>query len=142
MITSIAHVCFGVPDLQRSESFYRDILGFAPAYDFVNDSGKRFGTCLYAGGRTFVELFVSSLPPSEQGHRHVCFEVDDIHAEVARLRKAGIEVTDPKTGSDRSLSAWLKDPDGNRIELQQYAPDSKQTLWLARVSARPVSGAG
>ncbi len=72
MIRSIAHVCFGVSDLARAERFYLDVLGMSPAYDFVNAEGRRFGTCLHAGGGTFVELFESGLPPSEQGHRHVC----------------------------------------------------------------------
>ena len=132
MISSIAHVCFGVPDLERSERFYRDVLGFPVAYDFVNAEGRRFGVCLHAGGGTFVELFESRLPPAGQGHRHVCFEVDDIHGMVAELRAKGVEVTEPKTGSDRSISAWLADPDGNRIELQQYTAESKQKNWPAR----------
>ena len=31
---------------------------------------------------------------------------------------------------DRSLQAWLADPDGNRIELHQYRPESKQSPSL------------
>ena len=129
MIKSIAHTCLGVADLERSTKFYRDALGFACAYDFVNDKGERYGQCLHVGSGTFLELFLSGLKPGEQGHRHVCYEVDDIAAAVAELRKRGIEVTEPKLGSDRTLSAWLADPDGNRIELQEYTPDSKQKPW-------------
>ena len=39
-------------------------------------------------------------------------------------------VTAPNLGADHSWQAWLADPDGNRIELHQYTPESKQTPWL------------
>ena len=35
-------------------------------------------------------------------------------------------VTGRKTGNDRSRQAWVKDPDGNLIELQEYTPQSRQ----------------
>jgi hypothetical protein len=33
-------------------------------------------------------------------------------------------------GSDQSWQAWLADPDGNRIELHAYTPESKQLRAL------------
>ena len=33
-------------------------------------------------------------------------------------------------GGDNSWQAWTCDPDGNRIELHQYTPESKQTPSL------------
>jgi len=33
-------------------------------------------------------------------------------------------------GSDNSYQCWLDDPDGNRIELHQYTPESRQTPHL------------
>ncbi len=33
-------------------------------------------------------------------------------------------------GSDHSWQAWLSDPDGNRVELHQYTPESWQTPAL------------
>ena len=132
MIKGLAHVCFVVGDLERSLSFYRDKLGLAPAFDFVNDQGERFGIYLHAGGRGFLELFVGKLDQraAGQAYQHLCLEVDDLPATVAAIRLAGVEVSEPKTGSDRSVQAWLSDPDGNRIELHQYTPQSKQGPWV------------
>lgn len=45
--------------------------------------------------------------------------------------ESGVEVGDITFGSDQSWQAWLKDPDGNNIELHGYTPESKQTPWLA-----------
>lgn len=132
MIKSLAHVCFTVSDLDNSIAFYCDKLGLTPAFDFVNAQGQRFGVYLHVGGRSFVELFRGELaePAKGQSYRHFCLEVDDIEATVAELRSRGVEVTDPKLGSDNSWQAWLNDPDGNRIELHAYTPESRQAAWL------------
>ena len=134
MITGIAHACYTVTDLQRSIAFYRDGLGMVPAFDFVDESGRRYGLYLHAGGRNFVELFEGQ--PGEraegQSFRHVCLEVDDIQATVAELRDRGVEVSEPKLGRDQSWQAWITDPDGNRFELHQYTASSWQSPSLAQ----------
>ncbi len=132
MITGLAHVCFTVADLDASEAFYRDQLGFTHAFDFVNDAGERHGVYLHIGGRSFLELFTGDLsaPAEGQSYRHLCLEVDDMDATVSELTGRGVEVTEVKLGSDNSYQAWLADPDGNRIELHHYTPSSKQGPWL------------
>ena len=132
MITGLAHVCFTVRDLEQSLSFYRDRLGLRSAFDFVNDKGERFGVYLHVGGRSFIELFQGEAGQATdaQSDRHLCLEVDDIEATVATLRERGIEVSSPQMGSDHAWQSWLADPDGNRIELHCYMPQSKQAAWL------------
>ncbi|MBN1249821.1 MAG: VOC family protein [Anaerolineae bacterium] len=132
MIRNIAHACFTVSDLDRALRFYRDGLGLAEAFDFVNDEGHRFGVYLHTGGRNFLELFEGSLsePADGQSYRHICLEVDDIEATVATLQDRGIEVSPVKLGRDHSYQAWLTDPDGNRIELHQYTLESWQAPSL------------
>ena len=70
-------------------------------------------------------------PAQKQSFRHICLEVDDIRTTVERLRSKGIEVSEPKLGKDRSWQAWITDPDGNRIELHDYNPDSKQAPFVS-----------
>jgi hypothetical protein len=45
---------------------------------------------------------------------------------VTLIESRGVTVTGRKTGNDRSRQAWVKDPDGNLIELQEYTPQSRQ----------------
>jgi len=132
MITGIAHTCFHVADLERSVAFYCDGLGFRHAFDFVRDTGERHGCYLHIGGRQFIELFQRPLGERADGQsfRHICLEVDDINATVAELRGRGVEVTDPKMGSDESWQSWIEDPDGNRMELHQYTPASWQAPYV------------
>lgn len=128
MIKGLAHVCFIVRDLDASIAFYRDKLGMKEGFPFLKDDGTRFGVYLHAGARNFIELFVGKPEAydEKQSYRHICLEVDDIQGTVKAWRAKGVEVTDVKMGSDHSWQAWLKDPDGNAIELHHYTPESKQ----------------
>ena len=48
-------------------------------------------------------------------------------ARIQRLLESrGIEVTNMKSGMDHSIQAWIKDPDGNAIELMEYTHESLQ----------------
>ena len=131
MITGFAHSCFVVRDLDASLAFYVDGLGLTPAFDFVNDQGVRFGVYLYLSGRNFIELFQGTVeePSPNQSFKHICLEVDDIDTTVAAIQAKGIAVGPISLGSDHSWQAWLADPDGNRIELHGYTPESKQAKW-------------
>ena len=133
MITGLAHVCFTVNDLDRSTAFYRDVVGMEPAFDFRRPSGELFGRYLRMGRRTFLELFQGqgvAAGGEKTTYRHLCLEVDDIRATADELRRRGADVGEVKLGSDGSWQAWLTDPDGNRIELHQYTPESRQTPFL------------
>jgi len=134
MVKCVSHVCFVVSDLEESIRFYTEKLGLRVAFDFKSATGVRHGVYLHVGARSFVELFTGAPQPAPEkaSFRHICLEVDSIVAIVASLRAAGVEVSDPKLGGDGSLQSWLKDPDGNAIELHEFLPDSLQAAALAR----------
>ena len=134
MITGVAHVCFIVSNLEASERFYCGQLGMQHAFDFKAADGRRTGMYILAGRRTFIEIFEGKVEAGGAGasFRHTCLEVDDFDATVATLRARGVEVTDVKLGMDNSYQAWLKDPDGNAIELHGYTAKSWQAPFLAR----------
>ncbi len=132
MIRGIAHVCFLVADLDLSLRFYCGGLGLQRAFDFHDEEGRRTGCYLRIGGRSFLELFeaYTDLPGESQRFQHLCLEVDDLPATVEELRGRGVEVSDPVLGGDRAWQSWITDPDGNRIELHAYTPESLQTPHL------------
>jgi catechol 2,3-dioxygenase-like lactoylglutathione lyase family enzyme len=133
MILGLAHACYVVADLDRAIDFYSAKLGFRIAFEFKRDTGERYGVYLKAGKRNFIELFKGAPAPRDdkQSYRHICLEVDDVARTVVELRAKGIECTDPKLGTDQSWQAWIKDPDGNALELHGYTPQSWQTPHLA-----------
>ena len=134
MIKGLAHVCFIVRNLEASIEFYQGKLGFRHAFDFIDAQGKRTGAYFLIGGRNFIEMFTGEVGVAAEkpSYRHFCVEVDDIEKTVADLRAKGVEVTPIARGSDRSWQAWVTDPDGNRIEMQAYTPESKQEAALRR----------
>ena len=133
MITGLAHVCFVVRDLNKAVEFYVSKLGLPIAFEFKNEQGVRYGVYLKAGGRCFVELFHGEVTAAggKPSFQHICLEVEDIEKTVADLRGKGIEVGPITLGCDQSYQAWLKDMDGNAIELHAYTADSWQRPHLA-----------
>ncbi|HNZ37895.1 MAG TPA: VOC family protein [Candidatus Latescibacteria bacterium] len=129
MVTGIGHAAYGVSDLNASLRFYCGQLGLRKAFELHRDDGTLWIVYLYAGNRSFIELFPESeVPPQEGGsYRHLCLIVDDMAATLRAMKIAGLEpLNPPSVGKDGNTQAWVRDPDGNPIELMQIAPDSDQ----------------
>ena len=66
---------------------------------------------------------------NQNGYLHLCLEVDDIQAWREHMLKMGAEVTtDISLGCDHAYQFWMKDPDGNEIEMMQYLPNAYQLV--------------
>jgi catechol 2,3-dioxygenase-like lactoylglutathione lyase family enzyme len=123
------HVGLNVSDLDASVAFYCQHLGFTQGPAFLREDGTRSGVYLYLSHGVFLELFEKE-PGALPGH--LCFEVDDVHATVQELRKKGLDVSDVSLGRSKALMAFLKDPDGYPIELNEFSPPES---WIARYLA-------
>ena len=132
MITALAHTCYIVRDLDAALDFYVDKLGLEPAFDFINEEGKRFGVYIKVGDRSFIELFVGTpeFTTNRGSYQHLCLEVEDLPATVEALRTKGVDASEPFLGSDNTWQSWITDPEGNRIELHCYTEASKQLPHL------------
>lgn len=144
MITGIGHGAYGVADMERSLGFYCGGLGLREAFRLYNDDGETWIVYLHIGGPDFIELFpdprVQGGPVPAGSYRHLCLMVDDITATLAALAARGVHADRPPArGKDHNWQAWLTDPDGNRIELMQIAPESPQ--WAVS-SGKPVPVGG
>jgi catechol 2,3-dioxygenase-like lactoylglutathione lyase family enzyme len=138
MIRQLAHVCLFTDRLEDMRRFYVDGLGLSFAFPLENPATRQvFGLYFGAGNSTFVEVFDrrgaqemwgGDDPRIERGtgFRHLCFEVTDLDALCAALAGRGVQVTAPKFGMDGSRQAWTADPDGNPVELMEYAAGSMQ----------------
>lgn len=130
-IASIGHVAIRVKDIDRSLAFYVGKLGFAEMFRLERD-GRLWIVYLRITDDQFLELFPDAVgdgAPAEDtvGLNHLCLTVNDLDAVLAELDRSGVSLFRPKKeGADRNFQAWIKDPDGNRIELMQMAADSMQ----------------
>ena len=60
---------------------------------------------------------------------HLAFRVKDMHASVAKMRQAGVKITEePSDRRDGGNMAFIEDPDGYEIELLSYAPGDFEKL--------------
>jgi glyoxylase I family protein len=108
----IHHVAINVSDVPRSVAFYTETLGLAEREDRP-DFGIA-GAWLNLGPSQVHLVELPAPPPMGQ---HFAIGVDDIDETVAELRGSGIAVDGPSIVAGRR-QAFLKDPDGNVIELQ------------------------
>jgi len=112
----VHHVSINVDDVAAALTFYVDVLGMEQRTDrpaFAFD-----GAWLDAGDGKQIHLIGAEVPT--QRGQHFALRVDDIDAAVAELRGRGVEVTEPvPVGPGRQC--FLRDPSGNRIELNQPA---------------------
>ena len=136
MIRGIGHIAITVKDMAESIRFYTQALGFREAFEFRHpDSGAPWIVYLNIMPGQFIELFYGGIESHQWnddliGFNHLCFQVDDIHAAVRTIRDAGYLIdSEPMQGVDHNWQAWLKDPNGIRIELMQIMPDSPQSSY-------------
>jgi catechol 2,3-dioxygenase-like lactoylglutathione lyase family enzyme len=155
----VYHTGFTVSDIERSLTFYRDLLGLkvikrqtgtAPYLATVTGfEGVRLEIAHLqpAAGGSMLELlqYVSHpAPPTDRatnrpGNGHLCFKVDDLRSACAELRRRGVTlVSEPveiTAGAHAGGSAvYLRDPDGFTVELYQ-GPSASPTDAVAAASA-------
>jgi catechol 2,3-dioxygenase-like lactoylglutathione lyase family enzyme len=108
-------------DLDRARAFYAEKLGLEPV-------DERPGGFLYrvSGGPEFA-VFASSGRASGD-HTQMAFEVDDLDAAVAEMRRRGVEFTSeivdiegnyPSKGARGERATWFYDSEGNVLGIGQ-----------------------
>ena len=118
----LGHVVFYVRDLKRSTAFYRDAVGLSVVGEIFNGRAA-----MVSGGRTHHELLlieVGEAPGAPPGRRvglyHVGWKIgnsmDELRAARDRLVALGVAI-DGTSDHTVSQSLYLRDPDGNEIEL-------------------------
>jgi catechol 2,3-dioxygenase-like lactoylglutathione lyase family enzyme len=117
----VHHVSICVADADAALDFYRDVMGCTPLPR--PDLGP--GHWLDAGGQQVHLMQSDDAPPRSN---HFAFRVDDLDATVAELRGKGVEVHPVPHIAGAGHQAFLHDPWGNFLELNQpdNEPSSRQ----------------
>ena len=126
------HAGVTVTDLERSVAFYRDVLGMAEVERTTLASGTTL-VFLRMGIAGLIELIVrpgrvdSRHSASAPGVAHVCLQVNNLDAWVARLAGQGVALTSgPSTlqlPSGPVRLVFFADPDGIPVELYERQND-------------------
>lgn len=135
MIRHINHIAIVVPDIDEALSFYHDALGMELSHVEPNEDQGVVVAFLPAGD-TEVELvepvdpdtgvarFLSKRGP---GLHHICVEVDNIEATLARLAERGVELInrEPIIGTGGKKAAFIHPHStyGVLVELYEATPE-------------------
>lgn len=130
----LEHIGIAVQSLGVSDALFAKLLG-QPSYKQESVEREGVVTSFYAAGESKIELLEASHPDSPiskfiakkgEGIHHLAFGVNNIAAEVERLKKEGFEFIseEPKEGADHKLVVFLhpKSTNGVLVELCQEKP--------------------
>jgi catechol 2,3-dioxygenase-like lactoylglutathione lyase family enzyme len=145
MIERLEHVALSVGDLDRSIAFYSGVLGFTVArvldcappmplgqINRMPNSAARIAHLECGSG--MLELFEYNVPrgrplpqagmaartQADHGLIHFGLKTDDVHADYARLREAGVAFwSEPIEFRPGAWVVYFSGPDGETLELRQ-----------------------
>ena len=142
-IRELGHLVLSVRDLEASSHFYGDILGMRQIATMNGRSIFYVGE----GGRTHHELLISQNddPNAERGAiglSHFALKVgttdDELKAALGELAEKGVEPVRIVDHGGVTHSAYMKDPDGNTVEI--YI-DVQPEAWRHDPAKGPGQGA-
>ncbi len=132
---SFHHVALTCESVARIEKFYCDNFGFSRKRAFQIGEGKEI--VYISNSVVYMELFPKEaerpMPPFDKDGpaypalRHIAFKVADVDAALAAMRDPPQISLGPLTFDDFIpgwKSVWIKDPDGNLIEISQGYRDA------------------
>jgi catechol 2,3-dioxygenase len=122
----VGHVHLKVADLERALGFYRDVLGFEVTQRMGNSAAflSAGGYHHHIGLNTWESAGGSAPAPGTTGLYHVALVYPD-RAELGDALRRVLEAGIPLEGaSDHGVSEalYLRDPDGNGVELYRDRP--------------------
>jgi glyoxylase I family protein len=134
--TKFAHVALNCRDMAATEAFYTRHFGFRRAR--VIDLGPENQIVFLKAGAVYLELFRASgetpySPPQNDGPawpgvRHIAFQVEDVDEKLEQIGFDAEVTFGPFTFDDFIpgwKTAWVRDPDGNIVEISQGFVDQK-----------------
>lgn len=124
-ITGISHAGYFVTDLNKTVSFWHDLLGF-DEYATLNKPGTDQTRIAFIkiNDRQHIELFTDTPPAPPSMMSHYCFSVSNVDQMRAYLRAKGFDVKPGNGGKTRTgdYAFEIRDPDGTLVEFVQSLP--------------------
>jgi len=128
-MNKIEHIGLAVKDLEASNALFSKLFN-KPSYKQEEVASEGVITSFFEVGPNKIELLAATHSESAihkfiekkgEGIHHIAFAVDDIEAEIARLKSEGFTMIHdlPKVGADGKVIAFLhpKSTNGVLIEL-------------------------
>lgn len=130
-IKKIEHIAIVVPDIEQALTFWRDVLGLELSH-LEEVLEQEALVAFLPVGESEVELVEPTTESSGvarhmarrgAGLHHICFEVEDIEATLARLKEQGVQLVneEPTIGAGGKRMAFIhpKSTGGVLVELYE-----------------------
>ena len=115
-MTKLDHVYYWVSDMERAVRFYRETLGLS----LVSQQGDNWAV-FDAGGRRFALHRVVEGHPTAPGGATAVFSVDDLDRARSLLSERGVQFGHEGDVEGYARFASFQDPEGNTVQLIEYA---------------------
>tara|TARA_Y100001949_G_scaffold149547_1_gene134285 strand:- start:178 stop:576 length:399 start_codon:yes stop_codon:yes gene_type:complete len=126
------HIGIVVKNIQKSLGELNQYLNFESTTVPSLVGSQKVNICFLKTNNVFLELIepaqenspISDFVKKKGGFHHLCFEVDDIHVELERMKKNGARIiVDVVRGFENRLTAFvmldMKNTNCNLIELAE-----------------------
>jgi len=131
----IEHIGIAVKDIEKSNALFASLFG-KKAYKLEEVASEGVKTSFFQVGPNKIELLEATNTDSPisrfiekrgEGIHHIAFAVDDLAAEIDRLKKEGFRLINdhPKPGADQKLIAFLHPGSTNGV-LVELCQDIKK----------------
>ncbi|HEY3898170.1 MAG TPA: VOC family protein [Chthoniobacter sp.] len=125
MVKKLLHTRYRVSDLEKTVSFYRDVLGLELTRRHTSPRGSQLVFFKAPGSEEEIEICkFDGSGEVKVGHdiTHLAFEVDDLEAFAKHAAGKGYPLSDgPTPTGSGSVIAFIDAPEGYEIELIQRA---------------------
>ncbi len=121
-VIGVGGVFFLCKDPDATKAWYKDVLGLEESeYGGFAFSHEKSGGQFPKGAMTIFAPFKADSDYFKPSDQSMMFNlmVDDLDAVLARIKTAGVELTQPPEDYDYGKFAWVMDPDGRKVELWQ-----------------------
>lgn len=142
-VRGIDHIVLTVEDIDRSLAFYHGLLGLPVERLAEFRAGEVGFPSVRVDDRFVIDLFPRrEAAPAGRNMDHFCLvvEADDLAPLVEELRRHGVPILGepvPRWGAQgTTLSVYVRDPDGNQVELRSYAPALRAEAERRAAAAR------
>lgn len=119
------HTRLKVRDMDRSIAFYTEQLGCTVTRRSTSPRGTQLTFLRLPGVEADLELAFLPWDPDFQLAEdivHLAFQVSNMTETLAKMREAGVKITEEPSQGSSGMMAFIEDPDGYEIELLDYSP--------------------
>lgn len=127
-MVKIEHIGIAVKSLEQSIPLFEKLLNTS-CYKTEQVSSENVSTAFFQKGETKIELLESTtedgvikkyIDKKGEGIHHIAFDVEDIYAEMNRLKSEGFILLNeqPKSGADNKLVCFLHPKSTNSILVE------------------------